>query len=269
VGWLGLLIASGFAASSLAFAQPPVLCPSAVALQWTSPGFIQRSKTGFTEGLIYQNGALFESTGNIQGRSVLNRIDSQTGKVTTLLDTPGNVFGEGLTYLDGLMFQLTYRDKKLFIYDPLGTRLIGTKTNPFSEGWGLTTDEKNLIGSDGTDQIFFVNPFTLEKIKTLKVRNGTVAVQPLNSLQYVDGKIYANVFMTRNIVRIDAQTGCVTGILDMSRLFEAFTPSERAAIRSNVESVLNGIAYNAAERIYYVTGKNWPKIFKVRISDLP
>ena len=212
----------------------------------------------FTQGLIYHDGALVESTG-IESRSTLRRVELRTGKVLLKVDVPPYFFAEGLTLFGGKLYQLTWKGEKGFVYDAASLRKVGEF--PYrGEGWGLTHDADSLILSDGSDQLRFIDPSDYRVKRTLSVRDGDAPVYELNELEYVKGEIYANVWHQDRVARIDPQTGLVRGWIDLKGLLR---PGET----SDPEAVLNGIAYDEAGDRLFVTGKLWPKLFEVRLKD--
>ncbi len=209
----------------------------------------------YTQGLVWQRGALYESAGQY-GRSDLREVDPKTGAVRRKVALPPEVFGEGLALVGQRLFQLTWRENLAFSWD-LATFARGTDFRYAGEGWGLCFDGKRLIRSDGTDVLTFHDPQTFAETARVSVRRSGQPVFYLNELECVDGAVYANVYQTDEIVRIDAATGEVTASIDASGLL---TPQERLA----GAEVLNGIAWNPQGKFFYVTGKLWPKMFEVR-----
>ena len=212
----------------------------------------------FTQGIIFQDGALVESTG-LERHSTLRRVELQTGKVLQKVDVPPYFFAEGMTLFGGKIYQLTWKGEKGFVYDPKTFE----KTGEFryaGEGWGLTHDADSLILSDGSDQIRFIDPNTYEVKRTISVRDGDRRVLELNELEYVRGEIYANVWHHDRVARIDPHDGRVMGWIDLSGLLK---PGET----TNEEAVLNGIAYDEQGDRLFVTGKLWPKIFEIKLRQ--
>lgn len=207
----------------------------------------------FTQGLLLQEGDLYESTG-MQGQSSLRQVDPQTGAVKRKQDLAPEIFGEGLALANGRLFQITWRNGEAFAYDladwskPQAFRYPG-------EGWGLCYDGRRLVMSDGSSSLTFRDPASFEPTGQISVTLAGRAVERLNELECVDGSVYANVWQTDYIVKIDAGTGVVTGLVDASGLL---TPAERRAA-----DVLNGIAYDPRTRRFLITGKYWPKLFEV------
>lgn len=211
----------------------------------------------FTEGLLFHDGYLYESTG-LNGRSSLRKVELKTGVVKQEVEIPFQFFGEGLALVDGKLYQLTWQNHTGFIYDLNTFKKEGQFTYPF-EGWGMTTDGKLLIVSDGTDQIRFIEPNTFAVERTINVVENGWPVSNLNELEYVKGQIYANVWQTDRIVRIDPATGAVLHDYDMSGLL---SPQDREP----GTDVFNGIAYDPAGGHLYVTGKFWPKLFEIKLG---
>lgn len=215
----------------------------------------------FTQGLLFENATtLLESTG-LNGQSSLRRVELATGKVLQKTSLADRFFGEGLTLLDGRLYQLTWKDHKGFIYDPETFREIGTF--PYAgEGWGLTTDGTSLILSDGTQQLRFLDPKTFAVTRTISASYQGKPVDRLNELEYVEGEIFANIWGADQIARIDPATGEATGVIDCSAIFPAH-------LRATPEQVLNGIAWHAPTKRLLLTGKWWSEIFEVKLVPRP
>ena len=213
--------------------------------------------TAFTEGLTFCNGILLEGTGLV-GQSSLRKVDLQTGQVIKQVNLSPQIFGEGVTVLDNKIYELTWQQHVGFVYD---YDRLSKETNFFyaNEGWGLTTDGQSLVMSDGTSLIRFLDPKTFAVTRTITVSSHGRAVKCLNELEYVDGKIFANIWPTDYIARIDPATGEVLGLIDLSGLLSAQD-------RTVNTDVLNGIAYDPAGQRLFVTGKRWPKIFEVQLQ---
>lgn len=223
-------------------------------------GSLAHDTAAFTQGLVFHQGALYESTGQY-GRSSLRRLDPQTGEVQELVPVEDEYFAEGLAALGDRLFQLTWQNKTGFIYD-VGT-LQRTGTFGYTgEGWGLTTDGTSLILSDGTDQIRFLDPQTFGVTRTITVTDAGRYVINLNELEWVRGEIWANIWKEDRIARIDPQTGRVKGWVDISGLLPG-------GQQVSPEAVANGIAFDDATGTLWLTGKLWPTIFRVTIPDLP
>ena len=211
----------------------------------------------FTQGLIYVDGHLYESTG-LNGRSSIRMEDLSTGKVLQRYDLPAEYFGEGLTAWGSTLVQLTWRSHKGFVYDRFSFSLL--RTFPYAgEGWGLTHDTKQLIMSDGTSYLRFLDPKSLQETRRIQVTDEAGhPVQNLNELEYIGGEIYANIWEADKIVRISPRTGRVLGWIDLSRIID------KAELESS-DAVLNGIAYDSTGARLFVTGKLWPKLFEIRV----
>lgn len=208
----------------------------------------------FTQGLVYVDGYLYESTG-LNGRSTLRKVDLETGRMLQEARLPAEYFGEGLTNWDNTLIQLTWTSHVALVYDRKTFRLL--RTVPYRwEGWGLTQDGQHLIASDGSAMLRFLNPETLAEDRGISVSNHGAPVKNLNELEYIRGEIYANVWMTNKIVCISPATGDVISTINLAGILpEIF-------IRSP-EAVLNGIAYDAAHDRLFVTGKLWPMLFQI------
>jgi glutaminyl-peptide cyclotransferase len=214
-------------------------------------------RTAFTQGLVFLDGALLESTG-LEGQSSLRRVDLQTGNVIQRVEVPPGYFAEGLAALEGKLFQLTWQNRKGFVYDLHSFRLE-SEFGYAGEGWGLTTDGHWLIMSGGTDQIRFLDPKTFKDERRISVKALGQPVYRLNELEYVKGEIFANIWGTDQVVRIDPVTGEVVGLIDFTGLLP---PQDR----DENTDVLNGIAYDSSGDRLFVTGKRWPKLFEVRLK---
>lgn len=223
-------------------------------------GSYPHDKNAQTEGLFFYKGFLYEGTGPcLDGPSSLRETDLTTGEVFRRLELPEPIFGEGVTIFNGRIIQLTYRAKTGYVYDLAGFKHIG-EFHYDTEGWGLTHDEENLIMSDGTAVLYFLDPVTFKKVKDLKVTDRNGAVRGINELEYIDGHIYANIFLTPYIVRIETQTGKVIERIDLSKILKGYF------VWSHHEEPANGIAWDQETRSMYVTGKYWPKVFRIRME---
>jgi len=212
----------------------------------------------FTQGLVVQDGKFLESTGEV-GHSSLRRVEIETGKVIEKVDVPPPYFAEGITLLKGKIYQLTWQQHLGFIYDAWTFDKLG-EFNYTGEGWGLANDGVSLILSDGSNQIRFLDPDNFQVKKTIAVRDGQRAIELLNELEYVKGEIYANVWHTDRIARINPETGAVVGWLDLQGLLARGEVSDE-------EAVLNGMAYDETSARLFVTGKLWPKVFEIRLTQ--
>jgi glutamine cyclotransferase len=256
------LTAAFLLVASSALAAP--VCPAPKAMTFQFDHETHRDMTGFTEGLEVHDHDLFESTGALGGGTRLMRITPE-GHVTVLNDPGQKYFGEGLTFLGDKLYQLSWQDHQVFVYDQ-DIKLLRTMRNP-RDGWGMTNDGRYLIFGDGGDKLFFARPDDFAVKGSITVQRGADTVDNINELEYVAGKIYANIWMTRSIVRIDARTGCIEAEADMSLLWTHMTKKEREIISSDGDSVLNGIAYDPDSQLFTVTGKQWPMLFSGRFQD--
>lgn len=250
--------------TSTSTSQQATAAPSAVA-ESPSYGFeivntYPHDQGAYTQGLIFHDGYLLESTGQ-NGRSSLRKVELKTGAVLKKVDVAAQYFAEGMTLFKGKIYQLTWTTHKGFIYDPESFALLGEFYFD-GEGWGLTHDNENLILSDGTHQIRFLDPVTFQIKKTINVMDQERPLRDLNELEYVKGEIYANIWQTDRIVRIDPQTGKILGWINLTNLT---APIKYGA---DGDAVLNGIAYDEANDRLFVTGKLWPKLFEIRVKKL-
>ena len=215
----------------------------------------------FTQGLEFNNGKLYESTGQL-GASKIAVVDIATGKDVMYKGISDQHFGEGLTILGDTLYQLTWQSGLCFIYNPTDFTLYRKEFKYNGEGWGITNNGKELIMSDGSERLYFRDPHTFEIIRTMEVYSHEGPIIRLNELEYVDGVIYANVWMSNAIIAIDELTGRVIGLVDATSLANIG--------RGRIGEVFNGIAYNRAQDAFYVTGKQWEKLFKIKlIKDKP
>jgi len=213
----------------------------------------------FTQGLVYVDGHLYESTG-LNGRSSLRMVDLQSGRVLQRHDLPAEYFGEGLANWGSNLVQLTWKAGTAFVYDRFSFALQRTLRYP-GEGWGLTQDGKSFILSDGTSVLHFLDPRTFRETRRISVVDDHKhPLMNLNELEYVQGEIYANVWQTDWVVRISPRDGKVLGWIDLSGLMD----KSRLA---DPDAVLNGIAYDSRWGRLFVTGKLWPKLFEIKVDN--
>jgi len=213
-------------------------------------------RRAYTQGLIFLNGILWESTGQY-GSSSLRKVELKTGKVIKQIPVPQKYFAEGMTVFNNKVFQLTWQEHKGFIYDSVTFQKQGEFTYT-GEGWGLTHDGESLIMSDGTNGIRFLDPATLQTKRIISVLDAGEPVEQLNELEYINGEIYANIYQTDRIARIEPKSGKIVGWIDLTGLL-------KSKDRTGEEDVLNGIAYDEAGKRLFVTGKMWPKLFEIEI----
>jgi glutamine cyclotransferase len=222
----------------------------------------------YTQGLEFYRDTLIEGTGNgsgngtgIKGISSLRKTDYKTGKVYKIVELPENVFGEGVTVLNNKIFQLTWKNNEAYVYNV--DTFKKEKTMPYFktiEGWGLTNDGKNLLMSDGTEKIWSVDPENFKEIDYINVYTASSKIKAVNELEWINGKIYANVYQKDAIAIINPKNGAVEAVIDLSNLKSKVTNHPDL-------DVLNGIAYNPKTKTIFVTGKNWDKMFEIKISE--
>ena len=211
----------------------------------------------FTQGLVYVDGVFYEGTG-LYGESTLRRVDPETGEVLQAVRLSEEYFGEGIAVLDDRIYQLTWKNGVCIVFDRESFEVVDA-FRYLTEGWGLTTDGERLIMSDGTARLFVRDPETFDVLDIIYVSDGIRTVTNLNELEIVDGEIWANVWKTDRIARIDPETGHVTGWIDLSELL---SKQDR---RKHPVDVLNGIAYDPETDRLFVTGKRWPKLFEIEV----
>lgn len=219
---------------------------------------LPHSTSAYTQGLQWEDGVFYEGTG-LNGRSELRVVNPATGEALKRVSLDRNYFGEGITLLGDRIYQLTWTSGKAFVYDKATLRKVGEHSYE-GEGWGITTDGTLLYTSDGTDRITVRNPHTFKAERTIEVRNAGRKLGMLNELEWIEGEIWANVYMTDQIVRINPESGAVVGIVDLTGLQ---APSDRKW----QDDVLNGIAWDASARRLFVTGKNWNKIYQIELTQ--
>ena len=212
-------------------------------------------REAFTQGLLYRDGVLFESTG-LKGRSTLRKVRLETGQVLQTEKIDSRYFAEGLSDWGSRLVQLTWDTNVGFVYDLATFKQIRTFTYS-GEGWGLTHDGRHLIMSDGSPTLRFLDPETFQVARSLTVRDGNLPVEDLNELEYVEGEIWANVWTTDRLAIIAPATGAVTGWINLAGLMPRGSTTG--------DAVLNGIAYDAARKRLFVTGKLWPRLFEIRV----
>jgi len=213
-------------------------------------------QSAFTEGLVFEDGVLYEGTG-LHGYSTLRRVKLETGEILQICELPPQLFGEGVTICGNKIIQLTWQSHIGFVYDKYSFKLL-KKFNYPDEGWGITYDGKHLIMSDGTETLHFLDPETFEEIGQIEVYANDIPVTRINELEYIQGEIYANIWQTERIARIDPLTGQVIGWIDLKGILNPEDHSETV-------DVLNGIAYDAKNSRLFVTGKFWPKLFEIEL----
>lgn len=215
--------------------------------------------SAFTEGLFYLNGFLYESTG-LEEHSTIRKVNLETGAVLQKLDIPAQYFGEGIVNWQGQLISLTWKSHLGFVFD-LATFKLQRQFHYKGEGWALTRNDSQIIMSDGTPELRFMDPKTLRETHRIQVTLEGNPISNVNELEWVKGEIYANVWQTNSVLRIDPTSGQVIGIINLAGLLK------RKDIVPGQTDVLNGIAYDAKGDRLFVTGKNWPKLFEIRLRS--
>lgn len=257
---IGLLSCS----SASALGQSTAACAPAETLQMEILGRTERSQRAFTQGFEIFQGMFLESTGAYKAHTQLNQIQKDGSQTTVAAGPQGRTFGEGLTVHGGKVYQATWQDRKMFVFTPQGV-LEKILELPF-DGWGLTNDGTHLILTDGSPTLRFLNPEDLSVTRDLQIRIEKRPLSQVNELEWIDGKIFGNVFQKSSIVRIDPASGCVDGLLDASSLYAQLPEAELQYLRSDRNHVLNGIAFDAETGEIHLTGKNWKYIFTVKLK---
>lgn len=215
-------------------------------------------KYAYTQGLFFENGVLYESCGQY-GRSDIRTVDIKTGKTLGKKNLDSKYFAEGSVIHGGNLYLLTWREQVCLVYEPSTFKKIG-ELRYSGEGWGLTTDGKELIMSNGSASLTFLDPMTFMESRKIDITLNGKPVEYLNELEYIEGEIWANVYLEDYIITINPQTGYVTSVIDCTEIYPA-------AIRSAHADVLNGIAYNKADGSIYITGKYWPELYRIKVTE--
>jgi glutaminyl-peptide cyclotransferase len=241
---------------------PPLAESFVPTIYYTIVARLPHDTTSFTEGLLFHDQQLFESTGSPENipetKSVLGIVNLSTGKIDVKAELDRSIyFGEGIVFFKNKIYQLTYKNQIGFIYDSKTFKQIGRFTYQNKEGWSLTTDGTNIIMSDGTNRLTYLDPENMKVVKTLDVTNNGYAEDLLNELEYINGFIYANIWTKNYIVKINPKDGKIVGLLDLSAL------SAEAKDKNPEVDVINGIAFDAASNKIYVTGKLWANIYQI------
>jgi|WetSurMetagenome_2_1015567.scaffolds.fasta_scaffold211607_2 glutaminyl-peptide cyclotransferase len=218
------------------------------------------SRDAYTQGLIYENGFFYESDG-LYNKSALRKVKPETGEAVNYAILEPKIFAEGIAVYNEKIYQISWREKTCFVYDKKTFRLDRQLKYDIDEGWGLTYDGKNFIMTDGSNTLYYIEPISFTEVNRIEVMDNIGPVNYLNELEYIDGKLYANIYQTNYIIIINPKTGEVTGKIDFSGLLS------KTDYRENTD-VLNGIAYNPDNGHLFVTGKNWPKLFEVSLNEL-
>lgn len=215
--------------------------------------------SSFTEGLLIYKGVLYESTG-LNGRSRIMKIDLKTGKILDSMALDPKYFGEGIVILNDTIYQLTYQDKIGFMYSLKGFKKIGEFKFSAEEGWGMTTDGKQIIASDGTSFLYYYEPGSFRLLKKQTITEGGRPISNLNELEYIEGYVYANQWQYPYILKIDPNSGEVVARIDLTEKCNEIRAKDPHA------EFLNGIAYDTAGKKMYVTGKLWPELLEIQLS---
>lgn len=215
-------------------------------------------REAFTQGLFYHNGRLYEGTGQETGSS-LREVELETGKVLRHHNLDASLFGEGITLYNGRIYQVTWENKVGFIYDISSFSIINKIYYP-TPGWGLTTIDNRIVMSDGTNVLYFYEPESFTVVSRIEVYDDRNKIDSLNELEYINGEIWANIWMSDRIARIDPETGKVLGYVNLGGLL-------KDSDRTPETDVLNGIAWDSSSKRIFVTGKRWPKLFEISITQ--
>ncbi len=247
-----ILVFISWAAAAPVFAATPAIPTETYRIVHVYP----HDATAFTQGLVFVNGMLYESTG-LQGQSSLRMVDLASGRVLQKHDLAAKYFGEGLTDWRSQLIQLTWQSHLGFVYDTFSFRTLRTFTYPW-DGWGLTHDSRHLILSDGTSVLHLLDPSTFKPVGKIQVTADGKPVMNLNELEYIHGDVYANIWETNRIARISPASGKVIAWIDLSGL-------RPPSVQQNDNAVLNGIAYDRQHDRLYVTGKLWPNLYEIKL----
>ncbi len=216
----------------------------------------EHDPNAFTQGLEIYNGYLYEGTG-LYGKSSLRKVEIQNGKVLKKINLDKKYFGEGITILNDKIYQLSWKENTAFVYD-LNFKLLKTLSYQ-GEGWGLTNNGEHLIMSNGSEYISFRDPETFEIFKKIIIKIDNIKLKNINELEYLNGFIYANIWQKNYIIKIDAETGSVKAYIDFSDILD-----QKYIDKTDV---LNGIAYDTQNQSFLITGKLWPKIYRIKINN--
>lgn len=260
-GFFGIKPSPSKVASPVATTTPsPAGVLQAQQLKYEVVQSFPHDRRAFLQGLLWHNGYLYESTG-LEGQSTLRRVDLSTGRVLQIAKLPPQIFGEGLALVDNRLIQISWQSQRAFVYD-LATFKLLNEWSYEGEGWGITYDGKQLIMSDGSDVLTFRDAETFQPVRKINVTLNGRPLDKLNELEWIEGEVWANVWQTDLIVRIDPQTGQVKSFLDLTGILPP-------KMRSGKEDVLNGIAYDREKKRIFVSGKLWPRLFEIRVGESP
>lgn len=238
--------------------------PAPPVINYTVVKTYPHDTTSYTEGLFWLNNMLYESTGNY-GQSELRTNNLATGQPIKKLKLDKQYFGEGISVINNKLYQLTYKEKKVFVYDPVSFKKIKEFEWTTGEGWGMTHNDSELIISNGSSNLYFIDPETFKTKRITGVTNNYGPVTSVNELEYVNGVVYANIYESNTIIKIDPVTGKVLGTMDFTGILDKYgTPRPDEFYAEG--SVLNGIAYDPAKNSFYITGKNWPTMFEIKLN---
>jgi glutamine cyclotransferase len=244
--------------------EEEITTPAAIAspqvLNYSIVNIFPHDTASYTQGLIWENNTLYEGTG-LYKESKLRTNDLKTGKANKSIHLGDNIFGEGITILHGKIYQLTWENHIVYVYDAKTFKKEKEFNWPY-EGWGITHNGKQLIVSTGGSNLYFINPETFKVEKTVGVSDNNGYVENINELEFVNGFVYANRYQTNYILKIDPSSGTVVSRADLTGILEKnnFPPTD------DYDRVLNGIAYNAVTQCFYITGKKWPALFEVKFN---
>lgn len=237
--------------------QPPVATPQVARQTYRVVRTLPHDVGAFTQGLVVHDGIFIETTGQY-GQSSIRRVDIATGSVKRLERLEDRYFGEGMTVLGGKAYMLTWLTQTGFVYDVKTLKQQSTFTYQ-GEGWGLTNDGTNLIMSNGTNMLVVLDPATYRVVRTINVTIEGRSLSQINELEWIEGEIWANIWRTNEIVRINPSTGAVVGVIDCTGILPQMEMTDAT-------DVMNGIAYDAASKAIYVTGKNWPHVYQITVQ---
>lgn len=238
--------------------------PAPAPISYSVLNIYPHDTAAFTQGLIYYNNQMYEGTGQ-KKESNLRKVDYKTGVVQKKIDIDPNLFGEGITIMNDTVYQLTWQDHAILVYNLKDWKLIKKAYWP-NEGWGITDDKTNLIISDGTDKLYFVRPSDFKLMKIVGVSNNLGPVNNINELEYINGYVYANQWETDYILKIDPASGFVVGVMDFTDALKRFANINYDQQVEQQGAVLNGIAWDAAENKMFITGKRWPKLLEIKMN---
>ena len=233
-------------------------------LNYTITNVYPHNTTSYTEGLEWHDSTLYESGGNYK-KSRLARVSLHTGLDIKTVKLDDKYFGEGITVLNGKLYQLTYEEGKCFVYDFKTFKKI-KEFDYEGEGWGMTNDGKYLIMNNSSNNLYYRDPETFKIVKTLGVYDNNGAVGNINELEFVNGVIYSNIYQTNYIIKIDTATGKVLAKADFSYVLNKYAPNAISDQSQATDEVLNGIAYDSTGKRFFITGKHWPKLFEVKFN---